>query len=54
MPEKTDTTTACQKCGGVMKIITVAPAERMMQHTFKCACGEEASFKFPRAQKMPA
>jgi hypothetical protein len=49
-PLKTDATTPC-KCGGTMKITMVEPLQdepTMMQHTFECACGEKARFKFPK------
>ena len=50
-PLKTDSTTPCQ-CRATMKIKTVEPLPDepdLMQHTFACACGETASFKFPKA-----
>ncbi len=51
-PAKTDATTPCSKCGGIMKITMVEPLPDeppMMQHTFVCgACGEIAKFKFAK------
>lgn len=55
-PAKTDATTPCQ-CGGTMKIAMVEPLTNdpaHMQHTFVCACGETASFKFARKVAPPA
>ena len=47
-PSKTDSSTPCA-CGGTMKIRMVEPLQdepTMMQHTFECACGAVAKFKF--------
>ena len=51
-PAKTDATTPCLKCNGVMKITMVEPLPdepRLMQHTFVCGdCKNIAQFKFEK------
>ena len=51
-PTKTDITTPCPKCGGVMEIKVVGPSPEnagLMFHHFECAtCQSTASFPFPK------
>jgi hypothetical protein len=51
-PAKTDATTLCPKCSGVMKITMVEPLPdepKLMQHTFVCGgCKDMAQFKFEK------
>ena len=51
-PSKTDVSTICPECGGVMHIAAVKALEnepRLMEHSFTCVmCLANASYKFPK------
>jgi hypothetical protein len=52
--QKTDATTVCNRCGGVMKIQRIEPLlmePTMMQHSFACeSCEAVAAFKFEKSR----
>jgi hypothetical protein len=51
-PSKTDITTTCLKCKGIMniKMVSTSPSDHMvMIHSFECQkCHSTATFPFPR------